>query len=85
MRALVGCLVTLARESANLAGDYLSGVPGAAAPVRTLAEEQGLVQTERVDGADPVGIGGQEGFAVGEDRVVDGVPVTAQLLGDLVG
>jgi hypothetical protein len=59
-------------------GGPLLEVPG------TLAEEQGLVQAEGVDRADPVDISGQECFAVGDDRVVDSVPVTAQLLGDLV-
>src|SRR5690606_34450482 len=46
--------------------------------------EQRLVQAERVDLADPFGVGLEQRFAVGEDGVVDGVPVTAELVCDLV-
>src|SRR3546814_1184714 len=38
----------------------------------------------RSDRADPVGVGLEQRFAVGEDGVVDGVPVTTELDGDLV-
>ena len=45
--------------------------------------EQGLVQPEGGGLADPVGVIDQDG-AIGDHRVVDGVPVTAQLDRDLV-
>ena len=53
-------------------------------PPRSLVHEQGLVQTQSGDGADAVGIVVDQRRAVGQHRVVDGMPVTAQLDGDLV-
>jgi hypothetical protein len=47
------------------------------------ADEQRLVQPQRLDGADPVGVGFEECFAVGDNGVVDGVPVATQLGGDV--
>src|SRR5690606_3046472 len=40
--------------------------------------EQRLVHPQRRHLADPVYVGVEEGFSVGEDGVVDGMPVTAQ-------
>lgn len=43
------------------------------------AHEQGLVRAQRVDRPDSGGVGFQQRFAVGDDHVVDRVPVAAQL------
>jgi hypothetical protein len=51
-------------------------------PPAALSAEQGLIQPERLDLADPVGVFDQW-CAVGDDRLVHGVPVTAQLPGHL--
>jgi len=57
------------------------GAPPLSAPAAGPAE-QGLVQAERVDRPDAAGVFDQR-CPVGDDRVVDGVPVTTQLCGDL--
>jgi hypothetical protein len=57
------------------------GRPGLGAPA-SLPAEQGLVQAQGVDRADPAGVLDQRG-PIGDDGVVDGVPVTAQLTGQI--
>ncbi len=52
-------------------------------PPRPLPGEQSLVQPERDRLTDPVGVLDERG-AVGEDGVVDGVPVASELDGDLI-
>ena len=47
-------------------------------------DHQHLVEPKRADLADAFGVGIEEGFAVGDDGVVHGVPVTAELAGHLV-
>jgi hypothetical protein len=47
------------------------------------ATEQGLVESQGADLPDPAGVAVDEGAAVGDHRVVDRVPVAAQLPGHL--
>lgn len=70
------------RGLAGAADVHDRGAPLLAPPVPD-PTEQGLVEAERVHGADAFGVGLEQRLAVGEDGVVDGVPVTAQILGDL--
>jgi hypothetical protein len=63
----------LARTDINYRGAPVLGSP--AAPTT----KQGLVQSEPLDLANAVTIGFEQGVDVGNDDVVDGVPVTAQL------
>jgi hypothetical protein len=52
-------------------------------PPPTQAGEQHLIDPERRHCTDPVDIGVQERLAVGHHSVVDGMPVGAELAGDL--
>ncbi len=91
---LVEPLERLDRRAAFDDVDQLRGASGSAdvddrgAPLLDMPlagpVEQRLIQAERVDSTDSFGVGLEERFAVGEDGVVDGAPVTAQFDGDLV-
>jgi len=54
------------------------------AAIRPEPHEKHLIEPERVDRAVATGVVVDEGGAVGDDGVVDGVPITAELHGDLV-
>jgi len=49
-----------------------------------LTDEQCLIETQSIDVADPINVGDEQRFTVGDYSVVDGVPITAQLSSDLV-
>lgn len=53
------------------------------AVVRGLTNQSGLVETRGTDLSAPIKVVDQ-GFAIGDDGVVDGVPVAAELLGHLI-
>lgn len=64
-------------------GDVDDGSRPVLAVEAAQAREECFVEAERLHGADPTGIVDQGG-AIRDHGVVDGVPVTSQLLGDLV-
>lgn len=71
------------RPASGLPDVDAAGGPGLAPPPSVTAE-QGLVQHQRGDLTDPVRVVVDQSGALGDHRVVDGMPVTAQLGGDLV-
>ena len=69
----------------ELAGPDIDDLGGEVLAVKgTDPDEEHLVEPERGDLADAVVVSDEQGLAIGDDGVVDGVPVTSELGGHLV-